>query len=138
MVNVLGFVMMIFADFGTVFPTANLAVGVRMIDKAPKGSYLPKQAMCHHNRNSAKKPTIYINLNWWKTETNVYVKKKVIFHELGHCSLDLRHAGEGIMDTKLSTVKRDGSNWNKLVSDLKREVEGNAEMWERFTIRSSR
>ena len=76
-----------------------------------------RQAKCDHNPNR-----ISINLSWWENEKNVFLKKKVVFHELGHCVLDLRHPqnlnDETIMNIKMNTAKSDGSNWGELVEEL--------------------
>jgi len=55
---------------------------------------------------------------------NIYQIKKVIFHELGHCYLGLRHPQEDkfeytIMNIILDTALTDGSNWGYLKGELR-------------------
>ena len=52
------------------------------------------------------------------------MKKAIIFHELGHCQLNLEHSAEGdytLTDPYIYTTESDyyESNWSALVADLK-------------------
>jgi hypothetical protein len=45
-----------------------------------------------------------------------------MFHELGHCVLKLGHPQgneKSIMDIRLDTVKKNGSNWDILIKEMK-------------------
>lgn len=68
--------------------------------------------------------SITINITWWHEEENLYHKRIVIYHELGHCVLGLMHPDDlyeyTIMNSILTTVKDDGSNWRELVEELKK------------------
>lgn len=58
-------------------------------------------------RNSVK-----LSAHWWPT-ASADDRKKVLFHELGHCVLGLPH-GTGIMDQRL----RDRYDWPALIKDM--------------------
>jgi len=107
------------AEFESAFP--NISVPADMISitsEFPSGSYVPDMAFCKYNKNKPNK--IYINADWWSADVNIWYKRKVIFHELGHCVLNLRHNNSyhSIMNIKLDTVDTDGSNWDELVEEL--------------------
>ena len=73
-------------------------------------------ARCEHKNN-----TVYIRKSWWDNNPYWY-KKKVMFHELGHCVLKLSHPQgdeKSIMDIRLDTVKKNGSNWDILIKEMK-------------------
>lgn len=79
------------------------------------------QAICYHDYRHNK---TFINVNYghWKSLPYVH-QRELIYHELGHCELDLRHAPRGteaIMKAMSYSTKLDGSNWRKLVNKLER------------------
>ena len=45
-----------------------------------------------------KNKAVYLDQKWWR-ETTLWDKEQVLFHELGHCLLDLKHQ-KGIMGQK--------------------------------------
>lgn len=66
---------------------------------------------------------VVIESEFFKTAPYYHVKK-VIFHELGHCYLYLRHPQENdfeytIMNRILDTANKDGSNWGYLKGELR-------------------
>ena len=66
-----------------------------------------------------------INLTFWK-KANEWQKRKVVFHELGHCAYQLSHTKDpfafSIMNSVLWTVDDEGKNWPALVKELKTRV----------------
>jgi len=87
------------------------------------GKKRPAHAYCSYVWTDSFHNKIVINKTWWNRETNDWYKKKVVFHELGHCVLNLRHTQSkldySIMNTTLSTVNSDGSNWGYLKGELR-------------------
>lgn len=65
---------------------------------------------------------VYINPKFWNI-ANEWQRKLVLFHELGHCILNLDHPINPnevtIMNSWLGTVQSDGSNWQQLLDELK-------------------
>ena len=69
-------------------------------------------ARCIHSTK-----TVLINKEFWNKISNIN-KKELIYHELGHCALNLRHSS-GIMKMKTFQTDEDDSNWNELVEEMK-------------------
>ena len=67
------------------------------------------QARCIHSTK-----TILVNRVFWN-KISTSNKKELIYHELGHCALNLRH-NDGIM--KMSTFQTN-NNWDELVNKMK-------------------
>ena len=64
---------------------------------------------------------IIISKTRWDQLSFVH-KRELIFHELGHCVLDLDHVkSEDIMRDKKYATKPDGSNWNKLLDRMQEQ-----------------
>lgn len=79
-----------------------------------------RKAHGYCNLNTKK---MYINYAWWTAERSSFRKKKVIFHELGHCILGLDHPKDltsfTIMNSILNTADSTGVNWQYLKKELK-------------------
>jgi hypothetical protein len=58
-----------------------------------------------------------------------YEIKKVLYHEIGHCFYDLDddNSTRSIMDKRVDSVNKDGSNWKELVENLKERIRKNAQ-----------
>lgn len=69
----------------------------------------------------AFEPTMVFNRNHWET-IGFYHRRELVYHELGHCALFLRHNyGESIMRPRDYATKLDGSNWNELLELMKKQ-----------------
>jgi hypothetical protein len=69
-----------------------------------------------------------LNSDCWQV-INKWEKKELVYHELGHCWLNLGHNNDiSIMNPfpKATNyhVKEDGSNWKSLLKDLKKRTKG--------------
>lgn len=68
---------------------------------------------------------IVLNEHFWRTG-NYWQKKKVLYHELGHCHFNLQHPQNPyeytIMNSYLETANSDGSNWGELLEELRRRI----------------
>lgn len=65
---------------------------------------------------------VKINLNHWNSIPAVH-RKELLFHELGHCSLCLKHVNHvGIMRQRQYSTKLDGSNWRELLENMKKDL----------------
>lgn len=97
------FLMQFSADFG-------IPVSTNIVFSSTTG-----QARCWHNSN-----LVEINLEHWNSLPVIH-KKELVYHELGHCALDIRHdnSNPNIMQQFTYASKADGSNWPKLLEDLK-------------------
>ncbi len=74
-------------------------------------------AKCFH-----KTKTIKVNRDHWKT-LPLHHKKELLYHELGHCELNLRHVRTAdIMHPRAYSTKADSSNWDALISRMKASV----------------
>lgn len=66
---------------------------------------------------------IIVNANHWVRLTK-HEQKELVYHELGHCVLNLRHAKSAlkpaIMRPRLYSVSWNGDNWNKLLMEMRR------------------
>lgn len=70
----------------------NLNVTIREIDSSEvKGTVL---GYC--KKEAFKTPKIILNKLYWKN-MNEWYKKQLLYHELGHCILNLKHSHDGLM-----------------------------------------
>jgi hypothetical protein len=80
-----------------------------------------KQCRAAHAYCQLLDSRIYINEKFWRSG-NQWQKRKVLYHELGHCVLGLDHpinpAEPTIMNSVLATANSDGWNWESLVDEL--------------------
>jgi len=64
---------------------------------------------------------IFLNAEFWRTG-NKWQKRKVLYHEMGHCAVGLMHPDDPyehtIMNSDLNEAKTDGSNWQQLFDEL--------------------
>lgn len=116
-------------EFYSDFPTASHNVNFTFSEDMPivhdPGTHMDRlahgysPAPCHGDDN-----TIVLNSKWWDQESNPYYKRIVVYHELSHCIFGLQHPTDPyeytIMNSILTTVKEDGSNWRELVDELKK------------------
>jgi hypothetical protein len=107
--------------FGNAFPNVDIsAINVQLVDQRQL-SFLENQgryshAICYH---MVRPKRIVVNRQWW-AQASYRERRKVVFHEFGHCALNLRHTFNypNIMDIQLSTAYL---NWDTLMQDLKQQ-----------------
>lgn len=115
-------------EFFELFPLVKQEVSFKFFNKYPDFVLDPytNQIRDPHGYCDLEDKSIHINQDWWKRETSIFRKRKVIFHELGHCLLGLDHpknkASFTIMNSILETADKDGLNWNYLKKELKRRA----------------
>ena len=61
----------------------------------------------------------YIEINQvnWNDHTDLQ-KKQLIFHELGHCVLNLSHSPDGLMQSKMPLTHKIRENWETWVEEM--------------------
>ena len=105
------------------FPFAKRGIFIRFVNS--KDLPLVKDPLTKIVRNAhgtCQKGVVRLNKRFWKNAPWFW-KKKLVYHELGHCALNLRHPKEfyefTIMNSILSTADNVGSNWPFLVEELR-------------------
>ena len=86
------------------------------------GEILVTHGVCDHKKN-----IILLNKAHWYS-LDFYNRKELVYHELGHCVLNMSHAGKeeiDIMRPIKYSANPNGSNWNYLVDKMKQKYYNN-------------
>jgi len=76
-----------------------------------------RSASCNLNTNH-----ITININHF-TSIPLRHQKELIYHELGHCTLNLKHANKtSIMRPLMYSTKENSRNWPELLREMKKRT----------------
>lgn len=112
------------------FPTS-IGVNVTTVDKSELPDVLDPRTrkvrkahgLCTLGEDN--RPTILLNEEWFTT-TNEWYRRKVVYHEFGHCAWNLEHPRkrleQTLMNQDLTTINQDGSNWNDLLMEFRQRA----------------
>ena len=113
------FITIVLGMFGQDFGIREIKTPINIVDEATyEIEMAPSEAFCRHYYG--KKPDeIFIRAKYLET-LPYHWQIELLYHELGHCELGLKHTAFGIMRPRHYSTKADLSNWPALVAQMKK------------------